>query len=74
MFFLLQNWWLKKQFVEVDAQYLQGSCALVYFVTTPQPSIPSSLPALSGQWFETDMVDKPESLFCESAGSILFPL
>jgi hypothetical protein len=34
-FFLLQNWWKTKQFVEVDEDYYLKSCgAAVYFVET----------------------------------------
>eukprot|EP00039_Didymoeca_costata_P025900 m.14497 g.14497 ORF g.14497 m.14497 type:complete len:110 (-) comp5110_c0_seq2:152-481(-) len=59
-YFLLQNWWKTKQFVEVDEEYLEYSQATVYFIKTPQTAIPSKLPVNSGHFFET-AVDKPES-------------
>ncbi len=67
LFFLLQNWWPRKQFVEVDAAYLSACRALVYFVATPQPHMPAALPTLEGRWFETEMLDKPEALCCDAA-------
>jgi hypothetical protein len=39
-YFLLQNWWKKKQFVEVDASYLKHSGASVWFIKTPQTGVP----------------------------------
>eukprot|EP00039_Didymoeca_costata_P015588 m.268106 g.268106 ORF g.268106 m.268106 type:complete len:254 (-) comp16254_c0_seq2:156-917(-) len=59
-YFLLQNWWKHKQFVEVDEEYLERSAATVFFVKTPQTAIPHKLPVNSGHYFET-AVDKPES-------------
>ena len=34
--FLLQNWWVKKQFIEVDETYLKHCSATLSFVETPQ--------------------------------------
>jgi hypothetical protein len=40
--FLIQNWWVSKPFVEVSHEYLLATHAKMYFVTTPQHSIPWS--------------------------------
>eukprot|EP01125_Pyxidicula_operculata_P022573 TRINITY_DN9356_c0_g1_i1.p1 TRINITY_DN9356_c0_g1~~TRINITY_DN9356_c0_g1_i1.p1 ORF type:complete len:101 (-),score=14.17 TRINITY_DN9356_c0_g1_i1:23-289(-) len=61
VFYLLQNWWKKKQFVEVDEEYLENSFANVYFVETPQTEIPSNLPTQTGKYFELK-IDRPENL------------
>jgi hypothetical protein len=60
--FLLQNWWLNKQFVEVNAAYLERSAANVFFIKTPQNHMNTNLPTVEGRWFECDMLDKPECL------------
>lgn len=52
-FFLMQNWWLKKQFVEVDHDYLLSCQAKLFFVETEQPNIPSEMPRKCGSWMET---------------------
>jgi hypothetical protein len=59
-FFLLQNWWKQKQFVEVDKEYLVKSGATVYFIKTPQPEIPLAYLQLAGKFFELEAIDKPE--------------
>jgi hypothetical protein len=41
-FFLLQNWWQNKVFVEVDAQYLRACGAIVTFCNLPQTLIPDN--------------------------------
>lgn len=66
MMFLLQNWWLDKQFVEVDEIYLKRSEASIHFVTTPQESVPETFGTLTGHWFETDQLDKPDELFLDA--------
>lgn len=35
-YFLLQNWWQNKQFVEVDKEYLTRCGGVMYFITTPE--------------------------------------
>jgi hypothetical protein len=40
--FLIQNRWVSKPFVEVSQEYLLATHAKIYFVTTPQHSIPWS--------------------------------
>jgi hypothetical protein len=39
VFFLLQNWWKGKQFVEVSREYMIASDASFHFVVTPQESV-----------------------------------
>jgi len=68
MFFLLQNWWKKKQFVEVDESYLKGSGATVYFIETPQTRVPPYFSTHAGHFFELEALDKPEGI----AGEMLF--
>jgi hypothetical protein len=61
-FFLLQNWWKTKQFVEVDEEYLKRCGAVMYFVETPQTKIPSEFPINMGKFLENENdLDKPES-------------
>ena len=36
LFFLLQNWWTKKPYFEVDAEYLAGAQAMIHFVKEKQ--------------------------------------
>jgi len=55
-YFLLQNWWKTKQFIEVDTDYLERSGATVYFVKTPQTQIPNTFPTHSGRYFELDIL------------------
>lgn len=52
---LLQNWWNKKQFVEVDEAYMLGSEGKVTFVRTPQPFIPSEWEIDLAFYAETEM-------------------
>lgn len=42
-FFLLQNWWPGKQFVEVSQEYLEACGAQLHFVETPQNAIAREL-------------------------------
>ena len=44
VFFLLQNWWVNKQFVEVDLEYLKGCGATLYYVETPSSKSPKNSP------------------------------
>jgi len=59
-FYLLQNWWKKKQFIEVDSQYLEQSGATIYFVKTQQTKILDKFSKHFGKVFELELVDKPE--------------
>jgi hypothetical protein len=58
--FLLQNWWKKKQFVEVSEEYLEACGATVYFVKTTQPKIPDEFPTQTHPFAENENIDKPE--------------
>lgn len=59
-FFLLQNWWKKKQFAEVDEEYLRCCDAQFHFVKTHQTSIPESFASNYGTYYELEAVDKEE--------------
>ena len=63
-YFLLQNWWKQKQFVEVDVDCLKSRGATVYFVETPQTKIPKSFPQTHGIFAENEM-DKGEDYMME---------
>eukprot|EP00760_Papus_ankaliazontas_P008271 PhM_4_TR13717/c1_g1_i1/m.29260 len=64
-YFLLQNWWNEKQFVEVDADYLENCDATVSFVKTPQTSIPDEFPNYIADIAEAELLDKPETYALE---------
>eukprot|EP01127_Copromyxa_protea_P011319 TRINITY_DN283_c0_g1_i15.p1 TRINITY_DN283_c0_g1~~TRINITY_DN283_c0_g1_i15.p1 ORF type:complete len:325 (+),score=56.83 TRINITY_DN283_c0_g1_i15:181-1155(+) len=66
-YFLLQNWWEKKQFVEVDADYLKASGAYFTFIETPQTGIPDTFSYTYGKYHELEAVDKPEGQANEMA-------
>jgi hypothetical protein len=60
-FFLLQNWWKSKQFVEVDAEYIEQCGAVLFFVKTPQTCIPDVFPTTTAKYAENEsFLDKPE--------------
>jgi len=59
-YYLLQNWWKNKQFVEVDADYLEHCGANFHFIKTPQTAIPSNFAANYGRYYELEAIDKPE--------------
>jgi len=61
-YYLLQNWWKEKQFVEVDDEYLERSLAYVNYIKTPQTGIPTTFPQLVGKFFELEAIDKPEGM------------
>ena len=62
LWFLLQNWWEAKQFVEMDEEYLEASGAIVSFVKTPQHSIPTEFPVNFARFAENENgLDKSES-------------
>mmetsp|Transcript_27923 Transcript_27923/g.90029 ORF Transcript_27923/g.90029 Transcript_27923/m.90029 type:complete len:157 (+) Transcript_27923:159-629(+) len=60
VFFLLQNWWLKKQFVEVDLECLKACRATLYFGETPQTSVPTEFPTHAGHIMQTEAIDMQE--------------
>jgi hypothetical protein len=56
--FLLQNWWLQRQFVEVSEAYFAACGATVYFVETPQSYV--AFPTRKGKYVDCEHMDKPE--------------
>lgn len=56
-YFLLQNWWLDKQFVEVDIEYLSSCSPSLHWVVTEQKGIPTNLPTNFGTWLETEAAE-----------------
>jgi hypothetical protein len=63
IYYLLQNWWKEKQFVEVSPAYLQECGVLVYFVTVAVEPLDDSCPSIDGSFsfYESEAVDLPES-------------
>ena len=59
-YFLLQNWWQRKQFIEVDGEYLISCNAEFHYVRTPQLSIPNEFPTYFAI-FAVNHLDKPVS-------------
>jgi hypothetical protein len=64
-YFLLQNWWKKKQFVEVDASYLEKSGASVWFIKTPQTGVPKDFAVNYANFYELEAINKEESYLFE---------
>jgi len=60
-YFLLQNWWSKKQFFEVDEAYLKSCGPTLYYVETPQLEIPKQFPKYFAKFGENENLDKPET-------------
>eukprot|EP01125_Pyxidicula_operculata_P015868 TRINITY_DN5406_c0_g1_i11.p1 TRINITY_DN5406_c0_g1~~TRINITY_DN5406_c0_g1_i11.p1 ORF type:complete len:194 (-),score=38.44 TRINITY_DN5406_c0_g1_i11:138-719(-) len=61
VYYLLQNWWKEKQFVEIDEEYLMRCGGTVSFIVTPQNEIPIEFPKQSGKYFELlAHIDKPD--------------
>ena len=60
--FLLQNWWAAKQFVEVDVEYMERASPTIFFVKTPQTAIPTKFPINFARFAENEnFLDKCES-------------
>jgi len=57
----LQNWWKKKQFVEVDAAYLKHSGASVWFIETPQTGLPEDFAVNYANFYELEAIDKEKA-------------
>jgi hypothetical protein len=58
--FLLQNWWAKKQFVEVSSEYFTACKGQITFVETRQTRIPSAFPVQRAIFGESTALDKSE--------------
>lgn len=54
--FLLQNWWLEKQFVVVDMEYLKACNANLHFIETTQTHV-VELPTHPGKILQTEAFD-----------------
>lgn len=52
--FLLQNWWKGRFFIEVDGEYMATSGCTVIFVMETITVIPSKMPLVSSQYAETN--------------------
>jgi hypothetical protein len=63
-YFLLQNWWTSKQFIEIDLAYLKACKPLIYFVETPQYDIPDKFVVNYSNYVENDL-DKKEREWLE---------
>lgn len=61
-FFLLQNWWKEKQFVEVDEDYFKKHAGGIYFIVTPQSEVIDVVPTTYefGRFRNVEGIDKPE--------------
>jgi hypothetical protein len=61
-FYLLQNWWREKQFIEVDDEYLKKYVGAIYFIVTPQTEIVDHEPPTyeCGKYRNVEGIDKPE--------------
>ena len=57
--FLLQNWWKKKQFVEVNKEYLERCGGDLHYIKTPQSMIPKTFETNPCLFAET-VLDIPE--------------
>jgi len=58
--FLVQNWWRKKQFVQISVTYMKHCMPAIYFVKTPQTKIPNQFPLVYGGYAESvDAEDSP---------------
>ncbi len=66
-FFLLQNWWEKRFFIEVTAEYLYSSEAIISFVEEENKDIPSTFVCTNSPYSETT-TDTSERLdeMCEA--------
>lgn len=60
LYYLLQNWWKEKQFVEVDMDYLIMCGAYIRFIQTPQDAIPNGLASTYFKYHALDFVDAQE--------------
>jgi hypothetical protein len=52
--FLLQNWWLDRFFIEVTREYLASSECSIHFVENIISDIPATLPLISSSYAETN--------------------
>jgi hypothetical protein len=62
--YLVQNWWKKKAFVEMDDEYLSACGALVNFVQTQQTAM-GAYPTNAHDHVECEMLDAQETFNSE---------
>jgi hypothetical protein len=65
LWFLVQNWWDSKQFVEISKRYLVNSRAVCFVVKTKQKIIPKEFPTHFHTYAESEHLDKSEQLIFE---------
>ena len=65
-YYLLQNWWKNKQFIEVDSDYMQSCNAIVTFVKTIQNEISLNFPLNFGKYGENNNIDLQDTFGCEN--------
>lgn len=73
LFYLLQNWWAGKQFVEVSQEYLAFCDPQIHYVVTPQTGVPRGRHTHSAamHFAETEAVlEKEERLPLEMAAAL----
>uniref|UniRef100_A0A7S0Q832 Uncharacterized protein n=1 Tax=Cryptomonas curvata TaxID=233186 RepID=A0A7S0Q832_9CRYP len=72
--FMVQNWWRKKQFVQVSASYMLDCLPLIYFVWTPQTEIENRCPVLYGGYAESGGIDAEDlpawTMFADGWGDL----
>jgi hypothetical protein len=66
LWFLVQNWWDSKQFVQISKSYLVNCRAVCYVVKTKQNSIPSEFPTHLYTYAESEHLDKSEQPIFET--------
>ncbi|KAI3639766.1 hypothetical protein MIR68_002080 [Amoeboaphelidium protococcarum] len=66
MRYLIQNWWKKKAFVEVDGQYLLACGAAVHFVQTRHTAM-GAFPTNAHDHVECEMLDAQETHYLEGS-------
>eukprot|EP01035_Chromulina_nebulosa_P036740 gene36740-49533_t len=52
-YFLLQNWWEGRYFIEVSAEYLSSSQAILVFINEDVVEIPDKFPKINSDFVET---------------------
>jgi hypothetical protein len=54
-YFLLQNWWHNRYFIEVSGEYMHSAECTIYFLENNISEIPSEFPVVSSLYAETTM-------------------
>lgn len=66
LWFLVQNWWDSKQFVQISKSYLVNCKAVCFVVKTAQNSIPTEFPTHLHTYAESEHLDKSDQLIFEN--------